>query len=412
MGLFTRAIALLAVCCYIALATALQHSSTNHQQPARIHVRVERIFPQVSPEQAKEAWLDYQWKRGGGLLGILVIPEKEMDYRRRRIFPVGMQEELLPEAADDDTNESTSNDCCSLRYKVTDLGLFSTELVPDSHEATVTFQVATNNASTKMVWEVDCDAQNRRDLWQAITRFNIEAVSDNLASYLLPPIKYTRTTKLGINLDEFIASKEALANEWVDYVWDSGGGLPVPFLSLDNQRRIYIPPFLVERLISSADGQIEYTVDNPSLFTYQVHTHRGRVRFEPRERNENSPSSSQSFDMIWEVEIRPLNGLGWLVRPFTAAIVSTISRNFKTHLLEPMAKVQLAPPRGKGKAFGEISKTSWLGGVLAAHLEDRRSPVEQTMAMLQPWTWGRSSATDEAGETEEWTTDPTRLQAI
>lgn len=320
--MITRAFALLAICCF-SVASALQQSSANarlQQSSARIHVRVERIFPRVSPQQAKEAWLDYQWKRGGGLLGILVIPEQEEENRqRRRILPLGMQEELL-------YDEGSSN-FLSLCYKVTDQGMFSTELVPDSHEATVTFQPASNDA-TKMVWEVECAAKNRRDLWQAITQFNIETVSDNLTSYLLPPIKYTRTTKLSINLDEFAASKEALADEWVDFVWARGGGLPVPFLSLDNQRRIVIPPFLVERLVSSSDyGQIEYTVDNPGLFTYQVHTHRGRVRFKPRERNQDSSSATQSFDMIWEVEIRPMNGFGWLVRPFTAAVVSTISRN-------------------------------------------------------------------------------------
>lgn len=373
----------------------------------RIHVRVERIFPQVSPERGKEAWLEYQWRQGGGLLGTLVIPEEEnnINRRRRRILPVGIEEELAPEE---------ESEGISLRYKVTDLGLFSTELVPYSHRASVIFQRATSdNDATKMIWEVDCEARNRKDFWQAFTQFNIEAVSDNLASYLLPPIKYTRTTKLRINVGEFISSKEVLSNEWVDFVWKRGGGLPVPSLNLDKQRRIVIPPFLVERLISSSDdGQIEYTVDNPGLLTYPVHTHQGRVHFEPSDvGNEELSSAVQPFDMIWEVDIRPMNGLDWLVKPFTAAIISTISRNFKAHLLEPKAKVQLSPPRGgKGQSFGEVSKNSWLGGVLAAHLEDRRSTMEQTIAMLQPWTWGRSPATDEVGEIEEWTQSPTVVQ--
>jgi hypothetical protein len=64
--------------------------------------------------------------------------------------------------------------------------------------------------------------------------------------------------------------------------------------------------------------------------------------------------------------------------------------------------VELKAPRGgSDSSFGNIPKDTWLGGVLAAHLTDKRSTVEQTIAMIQPWTWGRS--TDEIGEGEEWT---------
>ena len=260
-----------------------------------------------------------------------------------------------------------------------------------------------------MVWQVDFQAQNRRDLWQAVTQLNIESASRNLASYLAPPVTYTRTTHLRFNVKDVSKKKsdKFLADQWVDFVWNRGGGLPVPVVQLDSQRRVVVPPFLVERLVSIQDDDgtttaIEYTVDNPGLFTYQVHSHRGRVRFLVDETTAKTNDGDVDATMIWEVEIRPLRGWAWLVQPFTAAIVSTISRNFKTHLREPGATVKLAPPRGQGEAFGEIAKDSWLGGVLAAHLEDRRSTLEQTFAIFQPWTWGRSSATDEPGEGEEW----------
>ena len=105
--------------------------------------------------------------------------------------------------------------------------------------------------------------------------------------------------------------------------------------------------------------------------------------------------------MVWEVEVRPLRGWSGLVKPFTAAIVSTIARNLQARLAEPGARVELAGPRGSGPPLGSVAKDSWLGGVLAAHLADRRDVMEQTRAMLQPWTWGRSE--DGPDDFEEWT---------
>ena len=51
------------------------------------------------------------------------------------------------------------------------------------------------------------------------------------------------------------------------------------------------------------------------------------------------------------------------------------------------------------EVFLQIRKDSWLGGVLDAHLTDGRSTIEQSLSMLQPWTWGR---VDEDGEEESW----------
>jgi hypothetical protein len=47
------------------------------------------------------------------------------------------------------------------------------------------------------------------------------------------------------------------------------------------------------------------------------------------------------------------------------------------------------------KEFGKISKPTWLGGVLEYHLSDKRSTMNQTLSLIQPWTWGRSGAGDE-----------------
>lgn len=335
-----------------------------------VNVKVEQSLPGVTPRHAKEAWMSFQWRHGGGL-PILVSQRNE---QTRHLIPIGMEETLLEQSDE------------MIRYEVTDMGLFSSELLAGSHSAQVRF--TGNNDGTTMIWNVDFEATHRADLWKAVTEVNMRSVSANLASYVAIPRLYRRTTR-------FPAEYDSLPEKWVDFVWHQGGGLPVPPpLRLDEEKRMIVPPFLVERLVNVGDNEIRYTVDNPGLLTYQVHTHAGRVRFQNH--------SSGRMEMVWEVELRPLRGWSWFVELFTSTIITTLAHNFKIHVTEPGATVKLAPPRGKGEAFGEVHKDTWLGGVLAAHLSDRRSTAEQTMAILQPWTWGRS--TDDEGEGEEWTT--------
>ena len=138
-------------------------------------------------------------------------------------------------------------------------------------------------------------------------------------------------------------------------------------------------------------GELRYTVDNPGLFTYQVHSHAGRVKF--------LEQANGKVEMLWEVDVRPLRGWRGVVLPFTEAIVSTISRNLKAHLAEPCARVGL-PGRRDMAPFGSVPLESWFGGVLAAQRADCRPAWEQAAAFLQPWTWGRSADSD--GESDGW----------
>ena len=46
----------------------------------------------------------------------------------------------------------------------------------------------------------------------------------------------------------------------------------------------------------------------------------------------------------------------------------------------------LVGTRGNGPAFGSVPKASWLGGVLYAHFDDARGPLEQSATMLAPWS--------------------------
>ena len=336
-----------------------------------VAVKVEQRLPGIIPSHAKGAWMSFQWRHGGGL-PILVSQKNE---QTRRLMPIGMEETLLKQG--DDT----------IRYQVTDMGLFSSsEWVAGSHSAQVRF--IGNNDGTTMIWNVEFEAAHRADFWKAVTEINIRTVSANLASYVAIPRLYRRTTR-------FPTEQDRLPEKWVDFVWHQGGGLPTPPpLRLGEEKRMIVPPFLVERLVNVGQDEIRYTVDNPGILTYPVHTHAGRVRFQN--------NSSGGMDMVWEVEIRPLRGWSWFVERFTSTIITVLARNFKVHVTEPGVMVKLAPPRGKGEAFGEVHKDTWLGGVLAAHLSDRRSTAEQTVAIFQPWTWGRS--TDDEGEGGEWTT--------
>ena len=114
-------------------------------------------------------------------------------------------------------------------------------------------------------------------------------------------------------------------------------------------------------------------------------------------------ASEPTVTMDWTVEVRPLPGCTELVRTFTAAVVGTLSRNLKSRLAEPGARVELRGPRGGGPPLGiSLEKESWLGGVLVAHLADQRSVLAQTRELVRPWNWGRSE--DEAGDSEDWST--------
>lgn len=147
-------------------------------------------------------------------------------------------------------------------------------------------------------------------------------------------------------------------------------------------------------------------VNNPGIWTYPVYTHHGKVRFE-NPTTMTGDDDDDGVDMLWEVEIRPFHGGGgalqFLVEKFTEATITTMSRNFAVHLAEPEAVVNVASPRGKGKSFASVRKDTWLGGVLDNQLLDKRSTTEQTIAMFQPWTWGRVSDREGSDALTEWT---------
>ncbi len=293
-----------------------------------VRVQVDQTIPDITPRQAKNAWLSYQWEQGGGLL-LRVKQESELE---RTLQPFGIQETLLSSRVDE------------VRYRMTELGALQNYLISNSHQASVEF-IEEEDYSTTLVWIVEFEAKTSVDaqFWAFVTEVNLKTILGNLDTYLGTPQLYRQTTRLSprIAVDE-------LAQEWIDFVWKQGGGLPLPSpQELDDERRMTVPPFLVERLVDVEPDEVCYTVDNPGLFTYQVLTHKGRVRFE------QDATTGRDVQMVWEVEIRPFRGWAWIVEPFTASVITTLARNFKVHVNEPGATVKLSTSSGGNSKQGK-----------------------------------------------------------
>lgn len=407
-------------------------NSKEDQQDCHVCVHVYRFFPHIpSPKEAKSAWLSFVWNQGGGLPFLWVVRppsitrdscdvedlDENLNFspsqqHHRLLLPFFMQEELLPtsQSVNNETNQST------LQYKVIDAGLFTSEIIASSHLGTVQFSSKKNQevSGISMIWSVEFQVTNanHRDFWQLFTNKMMLDASNNFYSRVDRPILYTRKTKLMSKFDSPTLTTKLAMEKWIEFCWKQGGGMPFPppinFIQDDGNIRLIIPPFLKERIISSINvsesgeqksgpySEIIYIVDNPSLATYQVHTHLGRIRFIESSVKENT------IDMIWEIEIRPYYRWSMFVKLFTSTVVTAYAKNFKCHLANgPDALVAIKPPRGKfgGKTLMKIRKDSWLGGILSAHLNDDRSPIEQVLSSLQPWTWGHK---DETNEGESW----------
>ena len=84
-------------------------------------------------------------------------------------------------------------------------------------------------------------------------------------------------------------------------------------------------PLLWERVdvVDRNACRAEYCVANPSLLTFQVHSHRGRVLFEPPTAREDA------VIMRWDVDLRPLDGWGMFVRYFTQLVLRSLTTNLQ-----------------------------------------------------------------------------------
>ena len=393
---------------------SLLSSTSNDENDARVKTTIRVEFqrdlpPSISPKEAKDAWLNFVWRDGGGLLALVWTQGEGND--KRLILPAFMEETLINnsgEGAGGDSDEGTT-----IEYRVSNWPI--PDYVDDSHLGSVEFVESSSapgeeeDTTTKLIWKTEFDVLERYELWKGVTETLISQACDNLVAYLRPPMVYTRKTRL--RYDAQTVTPKQIQEKWLAFIWDGGGGLPVykPFVLKPRQKRMYIPPFLSESILSINDddnaySEITYQLDIPAFIA--CHKHVGYVQFKSVP-NENDDESS--IDMTWKVQIVPYHNCEGYARGCVSSVVTILARNFQSHIHDPTdSMVAVRPPRGGGDSAGglfQVRKDSWLGGVLDAHLRDQRSTLEQTIAMFQPHTWGRSTDNIEEGEFEKWTSE-------
>lgn len=355
-----------------------------------VSVRVERNLPEAKPKEARDAWLEHHWRKGGGLP--IFIIEKE---NKRVVAPIMMEETLMI------PNEEEAS--VSIEYKVTQPGpLFGLDLVSGSHEGLVSFESI--GSGCKMTWDVSFETKRFKSLYESFTSFTVGTAARTVAESVSTPRLLTVKSTL-----EGAADPDEARREWLEFFWARGGGLPllppIPFGDVLEEGRGYarksilrVPPLLIDTVISTETSpfmaEAIYQIENPgwTTFPFLIHTHLGRAQFVMSE-------TEGAINIIWEIECRPFPFTSVVVEKLLEMTASTIVRNLRVRLAEPGERVEIKPPRGNTdlgiSSFGSVSKDTWLGGVLHAHLTDRRSTAEQTLSLLQPWTWGRSGEGDE-----------------
>mmetsp|Transcript_14339 Transcript_14339/g.24382 ORF Transcript_14339/g.24382 Transcript_14339/m.24382 type:complete len:432 (-) Transcript_14339:56-1351(-) len=371
--------------------------SSAREESGIISVSIQKRFPDATPEQARDAWMDYHWKKGGGL-PILIVSSDESP-KERTILPTLMKEQLLDDEVEENQEDQSH---VEISYKVTDAGPLFPGIIPDTHSANVTFEYT--NQATVMNWDVSFETTKFYTLYEAVTQWTVGTSATTVQECLTLPRRLNVKTVIDGDIDPFLARKECL-----EFVWASGGGLPlippIPFGDIleeggGSARRslLRIPPLITESIVDTATTEkqtsFEYRLNRPGLttFPFLLHTHIGHVSF---------TSTATGLAIDWEVEIRPYQIAKPIVEKLVEMTVSTLVRNLRVKLLEPDAVVLIKPPRGNAnltmglEEFGKVSKSSWLGGVLESHLSDVRSTKDQTLSLIQPWTWGRSGEGDE-----------------
>ena len=373
-----------------AFSSSSNDRSSSTSSSRKVNVCETRKIPGVSITQAYQGFLDFTWKKGGGLPVILIVDKDNPS--KRNLFLLG--EEVLSKNSttthnkddDDDSKEKDKNNKIVQEYKLTKLGpVWKSEIEEGSHTGVVSFTsfedeeedgVNSNNdgyrhsssGGAEMTWNVSFHTLNRNSLWQSVTESSISDACDNLVCYLSEPLLMTKRVSIICRRRQTqpqpqpqqLLNHKVLAKEWMEFIWRKGGGLPLPLppipLRSDWNDRMIVPPFLIERIVeinetSSDYTDIIYTVVNPSIVTYPVYTHLGRVRFQSSslsgryQQNDSTDSTGDSvmrdteedtetIDMIWQVSIRPLNNfiLKKFVVFFTEIVVSVLARNFKRHI--------------------------------------------------------------------------------
>ena len=183
-------------------------------RPSAIDVLITKPLA-APPAIARQAWLDYTWKRGGGLP---IVVRTQDEGSGRTVYPLLLKEVLSSDAA----VESGQDVAEAIEYKVVSNGLLAGELVPGSHRATVAF-LSQPDRTTMLDWRVTFSAKHRPWLWKAVTQQTVGGAAAGLAAYLRPQ---TARYRLTARLDGCTSASDAL-DAWSTLTWE-GGGLPLP----------------------------------------------------------------------------------------------------------------------------------------------------------------------------------------
>lgn len=364
----------------------------------QVAVVVKRKFPMASPYEARKAWIEYHWKRGGGLPIFIQSNNTTEEVFERTIYPVLMKETLQLNPCDEDAS------LAELEYVVSETGPFYQDVIDDSHCALVTF--SSLGTGCEMVWNVTFTTSRWTGFYKLMTQFLVGTSANTIQEVLSAP----RVFEMSTNIEGCKIDAKCARNECLDFIWMQGGGLPLPpgipyggtLQGSSSTRRhlLRIPPLITESIVDTFDFEnvagFEYCLNSPGWLTFPflMHTHRGILDFVSKD--------DGSLSINWKIEIRPYVVAAPLVEKLVEMTVSTLARNLRVRLTEPGSIVIMKPPRGNTdllmgrEDFGSVFKDTWLGGVLDAHLTDKRSTTAQTLALLKPWTWGRSGNGDDA----------------
>lgn len=116
---------------------------------------------------------------------------------------------------------------------------------------------------------------------------------------------------------------------WEAYAWRRSP-LPIPhwilFHATEN-RRVVLPPGLVEAVVDETPTRVRYAVENPSWrVLYPALRHRGQVDFESVDKFPNATR------LTWTVDVQPYADplSAWWVRVFTEAVIARLADEVAT----------------------------------------------------------------------------------
>ena len=113
-----------------------------------VSVNIQRDLPNVTPREARDAWIEFHWKKGGGL-PIAILSTKDSPYDKKdteqstsintttTVEEQSLERTILPiimkERAEYVDSKSVDEKSLDIQYKVTDAGPFFADLIPGSH---------------------------------------------------------------------------------------------------------------------------------------------------------------------------------------------------------------------------------------------------------------------------------------